>query len=133
MVKTKIKPILPSLRKKKRYIAFEVISKGKIAEFEPVSKEIMRAAHHCLGMFSMADAGIMPLANKWDAEKQRGILKVNHKQVDAVKASFVFADKIDGKEVIIRSLGVSGILRKTSFLCEPLRSHITSSPNIDTR
>ncbi|HLC50066.1 MAG TPA: Rpp14/Pop5 family protein [Candidatus Nanoarchaeia archaeon] len=112
MVKTKIKPILPSLRKKKRYIAFEVISKGKIAEFEPVSKEIMRAAHHCLGMFSMADAGIMPLANKWDAEKQRGILKVNHKQVDAVKASFVFADKIDGKEVIIRSLGVSGILRK---------------------
>src|SRR3989344_1987708 len=101
MVKTKIKPILPSLRKKKRYIAFEVISKGKIAEFEPVSKEIMRAAHHCLGMFSMADAGIMPLANKWDAEKQRGILKVNHKQVDAVKASFVFADKRDVDTLVV--------------------------------
>ena len=112
MVNTKIKPILPTLRKKKRYIAFEVISRGKITDFEPVSREIMRAAHHCLGMFSMADAGIIPLANKWDAEKQRGILKVNHKQVDAVKASFVFANKVNDREIIVKSLGVSGILKK---------------------
>jgi len=41
-----------------------------------------------------------------------GIIKVSHKHVDAVKAALTFADKIDGNEVIFRSLGVSGILRK---------------------
>jgi ribonuclease P/MRP protein subunit POP5 len=112
MVKTRIKPILPSLRKKKRYIAFEVVSKDKITDFGDVSKEIMRAAHDCLGRFSMADANIMLLANKWNPDSQRGILKVSHTKVDAVKASFVFANKIGSKDAIIRSLGVSGILKK---------------------
>ena len=107
MVKTKLKPILPSLRKKKRYIAFEVISDNKIQDFEQVSKEILRCAGYCLGLFEMAKAGIIPLANKWDTKSQRGMLKVNNMHVDAIKASFVFT-----QNMIIKSRGVSGILKK---------------------
>ena len=112
MVKTKLKPILPSLREKKRYLAFEIISKEKISDFSLVSNAIWHHSFQMLGRLGAAKAGIIPLANKWDSLLQRGIIKVSHKHVDAVKSSLMFADKIGGKDVIIRSLGVSGILNK---------------------
>ena len=112
MVKTKLKPVLPSLREKKRYIVFEVISKEKISDINAVSNKIWQISLQFLGQFGVAKAGIIVLQNKWNEELQRGIIKVSHKHVDAVKAALVFADKIDGKDVIFRSLGVSGILNK---------------------
>ena len=112
MVNTKLKPILPSLREKKRYLVFEVISKEKVKDIDAVSSAILQASLQFLGQFGAAKAGIVVLNNKWDAEKQRGIMKVSHKHVDDVKASLVFAKKIENKDAIIRSLGVSGILKK---------------------
>ena len=112
MIKTKLKPILPSLREKKRYLVFEVISREKISNAESVSNAIWDCSLHFLGQLGTAKAGIMVLKNKWDSTLQRGIIKVSHKHVDAVKAALVFARKIDDNEVIFRSLGVSGILRK---------------------
>jgi len=112
MVKTKLKPVLPSLREKKRYIAFEVISNEKLKNFSAVSDAIMGCSFQFLGHLGVAKAGIMPLQNKWNQEMQRGIIKVSHKHVDAVKAAFMFARKVDGKDAIIRSIGVSGILNK---------------------
>ncbi len=112
MVKTQLKPVLPSLREKKRYLVFEVISKEGIKQFSSVSKAVYSCALQFLGQLGVAKAGIMVLDNKWDPKLQRGIVKVSHKHVDAVKAALVFADKIEDKEVIFRSIGVSGILRK---------------------
>jgi len=114
MVKTKLKPILPSLREKKRYIAFEVISKERIKDISKVSNAIWDFSLQFLGRLGTAKAGIMVLNNKWNPELQRGIIKVSHKHVDAVKASLMFANKIDDTKVIFRSLGVSGILNKLS-------------------
>ncbi|MBI2653063.1 ribonuclease P protein component 2 [Candidatus Woesearchaeota archaeon] len=112
MVKTKLKPVLPSLREKKRYLVFEVISKEKINEAELVSKAIWHHSLQFLGQLGAAKAGIIVLNNKWDQQLQRGIVKVSHKHVDAVKAALTFADKINNEEVIFRSIGVSGILKK---------------------
>ena len=112
MVKTKLKPVLPSLREKKRYLAFEVISKEKITDFGVVSDAIMHYSLQFLGQLGVAKAGIITLDNKWDLHAQRGIIKVSHKHVDAVKAALALADKIDGKDAIFRSIGVSGILNK---------------------
>lgn len=108
----KLKPILPSLREKKRYLVFEVISKKGINDFAPVSNAIMRASFQFLGQLGVAKAGIIPLPNKWNSELQRGIVKVSHKHVDALRAALIFADKIDDSDVIFRSVGVSGILNK---------------------
>ena len=112
MVKTKLKPILPSLREKKRYLAFEVISKEGVNNAEAVSNAIWDCSLQFLGKLGTAKAGIMVLENKWNPELQRGIIKVGHKHADALKAALLFAGKIDGKDVIFRSLGVSGILKK---------------------
>ena len=112
MVKTKLKPVLPSLREKKRYLVFEVISKQKINDANHVSSAIWDASLQFLGQLGTAKAGLMVLNNKWDAQLQRGIMKVSNKHVDAVKAALIFANKAGNTDVIFRSLGVSGILRK---------------------
>ena len=108
MMNTKLKPILPSLREKKRYLVFEVISKEKISDFEHVANEIQHCSLQFLGKLGAAKAGIIPLANKWNESLQRGIMKVSHKHVDAAKASLMFTNN----DIIFRSLGVSGILKK---------------------
>jgi len=112
MVKSRLKPVLPSLREKKRYLAFEVISKERMSSAEEVSEAIWDCSLRFLGQLGTARAGLMVLNNKWDAQRQRGIMKVGHKHVDALKAALMFASKIKNNDVIFRSLGVSGILRK---------------------
>jgi len=112
MVKTKLRPILPSLREKKRYLVFEAISESKITDSNAVASAIHDCALRFLGHLGAAKAGIMVLGNKWDEHLQRGMIKVNHKHVDSLKASLVFINRIGSNDVIFRSLGVSGILRK---------------------
>ena len=75
MVKTKLKPVLPSLREKKRYLVFEVISKGKISNADEVSDAIWRSSLQFIGQLGAAKAGLMVLNNKWSSELQRGISK----------------------------------------------------------
>ena len=112
MLNKKIKPILPSLREKKRYLVFEVISKEPINDFKLVWNSIRDSCIHFLGQLGVAKAGIIPLENKWNSRLQKGIIRISHKHVDSVRASFALAGNLAGKEAIIKSLGVSGILKK---------------------
>jgi len=112
MAKSKIKPLLPSLREKKRYLAYEVISKSKFNDPVHVNKAILDAANDFLGNMGMARAGIIPINDKWNENSQRGIMRVSNKHVDDLKASLIFVKNIDGKGAIVKSVGASGILRK---------------------
>ena len=112
MVKTKIKPLLPSLREKKRYLAYEVISESRFYDAFAVNKAILEAAKDFLGISVMSRAGILPINDKWNANLQRGIMRVNNKHVDNLKASLIFVKDIEGKDAVVRSVGASGILRK---------------------
>ena len=112
MVKTKIKPLLPSLREKKRYLAFEVISRYRFNDAVHVNKAILDAASSFLGDLGMAKAGVLQLNDKWNQDMQRGLIRVNNKHVDELKASLIFVKNIEGKDVVVKSIGASGILRK---------------------
>lgn len=112
MMKGKIKPLLPSLRERKRYLAYEVISKSRFYDAIHVNKAILDAANKFLGNLGMSYAGIIPINDKWNEKMQRGIIRVNNKHVDNLKASLIFVKNINGKESIVKSVGASGILRK---------------------
>jgi len=115
MMKGKIKPLMPSLRERKRYLAYEVISNNKFNDAISVNKAILDAAKEFLGNLGMAHAGILPLNDKWDLKNQRGILRVNNKHVDELKASLIFIKNIQGKEAMVKSVGASGILKKAQY------------------
>jgi len=112
MAKKKLKPLLPTLREKKRYLAFEVLSKDKIADFDTVSNAILHASAEFLGQLGVSKAGLLVLSDKWDKNLQRGIIRVSHNHVDNLKAALTMIGKINDNEAIVKSVGVSGILNK---------------------
>jgi ribonuclease P/MRP protein subunit POP5 len=103
---------LPSLRQRKRYLAFEIISKGKIDDFKAVSEQIWHNSLQFMGELEAAKAGIWLLGDKFSPETQKGLIRVGHKHVHQLKASLALIKKINNKKVIVRSLGLSGILKK---------------------
>jgi len=110
-MKNKIKrqrALLPALKERKRYIVYEVLSEGAI-KLPDVQREIERSFSKLFGVTGAARAGLMHL-NDW--KKKRGITRVSHKYVDHLKSLFCFIEKVNNKNVIIRSVGVSGILKK---------------------
>ncbi|HLG24048.1 MAG TPA: Rpp14/Pop5 family protein [Candidatus Nanoarchaeia archaeon] len=112
MVKTKLKPLLPSLREKKRYLAFEIISKSKIDDFKLVENAIFSSLHNLTGVIGLAKAGIIPMEDKWNPNLQMGIIKVSHLCVDELKSALALCKSINGSEVIFKSLKVTGVLNE---------------------
>ncbi len=110
----KIKAILPSLREKKRYLAFGILSKGRIKDFSSVSDAIWHGMLSFNGTKGAAQAGIWVLPEKYNLAAQKGIIKVNHKQVDSLKAGLATVQEMEGMPVIVRSLGVSGSIKKAT-------------------
>ena len=107
----KQKPLLPSLREKKRYVVFEVISKKRITTAN-LAKTLHLSLLQYSGLKGAAKAGFMFLHNKYDPETQKGIIRVNHDAVDDLKAALALTDKVENEEVICQTKGVSGILQK---------------------
>lgn len=100
--------LLPTLREKKRYLVYEVISESAVKQ-QDAEANIKIAFHEFLGDLGMAKAGIMFLK---DWEKNKGIIKMGHKEVDNVKAALTLVKEINGNKAIVKSLGLSGILEK---------------------
>ncbi len=110
----KLKAILPTLRERKRYLAFEIISKGRTKSFSSVSQAIWQGMLGLTGQIGAAQAGLWILPEKYNAQSNRGILRVSHKGVDALRASLAMIQSIENAPVIARSLGVSGSLKKAT-------------------
>ncbi|MFH1072919.1 MAG: Rpp14/Pop5 family protein [Nanoarchaeota archaeon] len=108
----KIKQLKPSAREKKRYLAFEVISKNNLKKeaFPGIIDGIKRN----LGLFSAGNAGIMPVT--FDQKTQRGIIKMGHKYVNKVRVSMMLMNQQtltiteDGDDYLIKTLSASGTI-----------------------
>jgi len=106
-----MKPILPTLKEKKRYIAFEIITDSEL-DSRVAKKEIMEKCLSFLGYLDAAASGIIMV----DFNKVKGVLKVNNKYVEKVKMAFALIKEINGNKVIVNCVKVSGILNKARIL-----------------
>ncbi len=106
-MKIKQKSLLPSLREKKRYVVFEIYSKDEFS-FGNIKDAIAEAYRNLFGEIGLAKAGL----DFVEFKNNKGILKVGNKELNNVKASFCMVRKINKQDVVLRSLGVSGILNK---------------------
>ena len=107
-----MKTILPSLKEKKRYLVFEILAIDKIKDFKNIKNEIFSGIQSFLGQLDYGKSGVMFLKDLWFKEKQKGILSVNSKYVDKVKMGLILIKKLEGKDVILNIISVSGILNK---------------------
>jgi ribonuclease P/MRP protein subunit POP5 len=108
----KLKSLMPCLREKKRYLAFEIIGQETFTNIQYINRAIYNGIFDFLGRLDSAKAGVIIISNKYDLKKQRGLIRINHKYVNLVKSALIFISKINGKRAIIKTLGVSGILKK---------------------
>ena len=78
-----------------------------------INKAIFDTAKEYLGNLGMAKAGIITMDDQWNEKSQKGIIRVNNKHIDNLRSSLIFVKNIKGSDVIVRSIGASGILKKT--------------------
>ena len=104
----RIKPIIPALKEKKRYLVYEIISDSPISK--DVSEEIVKKSKEFLGVFDSAKAGIQHV--DYDVKTQRGVIRVAVKSLDKMKTSLALINQLNDEEASIRTIGVSGILKK---------------------
>ena len=105
---SKIKTILPSLKEKKRYISFEVVSDNNFS-FNEIKKEINKHILKILGEKGYSKAGIMFIDTN---TKNQGIIKTNNKELINTRAALTLINEINNKKLIIKCRKVSGILKK---------------------
>ena len=106
----KIKPISPSLREKKRYLAAEIIAENNL-DFKDIKRMIKESYATLFGTTGVAKAGILFLKDT-TINPQRLLIRINNKELNNLRSSLAFVKEIMGKKAIIRSAGVSGTLKK---------------------
>ena len=97
------------MREKKRYLVYRIDAEKRV-DMRTAQEDIIAQVQGLLGVFQSASAGIQPI--KYDKEKQRGILRVNHTAVDLIKSCFVMIHKVNNTTASVHTIGVSGILKK---------------------
>ncbi|MFA6461139.1 MAG: Rpp14/Pop5 family protein [Candidatus Woesearchaeota archaeon] len=103
--------LLPSLKEKKRYILFQIVADKKFSsgEVKSVVEDLLLSF---LGQLGVARAAPLFIEEKFNLENQMFVLKVDHKYVDEVKAALALGKSIKNTPIIIKSVTVSGILKK---------------------
>jgi len=110
-----MKPLLPTLKERKRYVVYELVSAKPLAK--SAEREVLTHLQATLGLFDGARAGILPV--RYDTKLQTGVLRVSNAATDKVKAALLLLRTAGGQRVVPRVRGVSGILNKTDrFLPE---------------
>ena len=105
--KQRVNPLKPSMREKKRYMAYEIVSNKPV---QGADKALISRINELLGVFNTGKAGVTGM--KYNPGKQRGILRVNRKFVDYIRSCFVMIKNLNNEEVLIRTLRVSGMINK---------------------
>ncbi len=109
----KLKPLMPSLREKKRYLVFEIITEST-PDYKDVAKEIDISTKNILGTMDLAKAGVIHIPKRYDAEKKKGMIRVNNKYVEKIITSLGMIKTIAEKDAIIRCTYVSGTIKKAN-------------------
>ncbi len=103
--------LLPSLKQKKRYVVFNVESSKKFS-YSDLKSVTGNALQDFLGQFGLSKSS--PMLVKEKVKDNKFIIKVNHTYVDECKAALMLIKKIKSVSVIIKSVAVSGTLKKAS-------------------
>ncbi len=108
----KLKILSPTLREKDRYISFKVISeKGEEFAYSDLESAIWNVTLDFLGEYGISKTSVWLLKDCWNQNKQQGILRCNHKSVQAVTATLGLIDRLGDNRVTFKILKISGSIK----------------------
>ena len=98
--------LLPSLREKKRYLAFEIISDGAVSRRDFVD-EIDRSASSLLGDIGSSECGLKMLS----FDRGVGIIKCVRTKTEHTRAVLATVNRVRGVRVAVHVIGSSGSVK----------------------
>jgi len=109
-MQTELNSLPSSLRERRRYIIFEVMSRSKL-DFGEVVESVWNAILDFVGQLKTGKASVWVVKDLYDSEEQRGAIKVTNDYVEDVRAAISLINEINDKKVIFSVLGVTGTLK----------------------
>lgn len=104
------KPLPPSLRPTRRYIAYQIISENKV-DYDGLLNAIWHSILNFLGEFGASEAEIWIVRNLYDDRKQSGMIRCSHKYLERIRAALSLIERVGDTRVIVKVLGVSGTIK----------------------
>ncbi len=101
--------LMPSLKQKKRYVLFAIDADAQFTA-QDVYETTMAALKDFLGELGLSKAS--PIFVKEQFKQNQFIYKVNHNYTDELISGIILIKSIKNKPVIIRSITISGTLKK---------------------
>ncbi|HLD19430.1 MAG TPA: Rpp14/Pop5 family protein [Candidatus Nanoarchaeia archaeon] len=103
-----MRPLLPSLREKKRYMRIEIISEKPVKNTEAF--ETIKARFLALvGTLSGVKANLRLVPEKSDKDI---VVRIHRKFVDALRATLSLSTEVNKQKIIFRTARVSGSISK---------------------
>jgi len=106
------KPLPPSLRGRRRYLAYQIISEQKVL-FQDLVNGIWHSVLNFLGEFGASEADLWVAKDIYDEKRQVGIIRCSHTSVEQIRTALALVDRIGDIRIVIKVLGVSGTIKAT--------------------
>jgi len=100
----------PSMREKKRYVTFRILSRKPIV-YSEMKGSILNSVLGWMGEGGLSVANMRIIRNLWDEKAQQGWISCSHRSVDNVKISLALIHQIGDEKVIFQVLRVSGTIK----------------------
>jgi len=111
-MKNRPRLLSPTLRPKKRYIAFQVIAEnGQKFTFDEIANVIWHALAEFAGEINAALSRMWVMKDLWEEERMTGVIRCSHTAVELVRSALVLIDRIGDTRVAFLILGVSGTVK----------------------
>jgi ribonuclease P/MRP protein subunit POP5 len=104
-----LQPLPSSLRRKQRYVVFDLLSDEQ-HQLGAVVDAVWDAVLELLGERGAAEADPWILKDLFDADRQRGAIRVHKDSVTAVRAALALITLIDGTDTTVQVVGVTGTM-----------------------
>ena len=104
-----MKPFPPTLRERRRYVVFKIISDKKFTKKE-VEKALTSVIFRAIGLFGAVDSSYWLV--KFYEDKQIGIIRVTNKYKDKLFACLAFFNEVEGEKITLKLIKTTGTIKK---------------------
>ncbi|MDD5417475.1 MAG: Rpp14/Pop5 family protein [Candidatus Nanoarchaeia archaeon] len=110
-----LKPLMPSMKAKTRYVVFEIISEKEI-DLDAFETTLLDVCMDFMGRMAFSEADIRIFKKLYINKKV--ILKVNRKYTSHIMVCLGLIKKVKNIKTIIKSIKVCGSIKKAKYILE---------------
>ena len=105
-----MKILMPTLREKERYIAFQIISEESVT-YADLEAAVWNTMLDFFGEYGTSLSSMWLIKNLYDDQQQVGVIRCNNESVPAVLAALGLITRMGDIRVIFKVLKISGTLK----------------------